>query len=129
MRDSLHKLSGPVFSLARIVFAFLYLSHGLNWLFGPFGGMVAEFPSRFWFAGAIELVFGALLLVGLFTRFAAFIASGEMAVAYFISHVPRGGLIPIQNGGEITVALCFAFFFMIFYGAGPWSVDRLMGRK
>jgi putative oxidoreductase len=129
MADSLQQFSGPVYSIARIVFAFLYLSHGLNWLFGTFGGMQAEFPSQFWFAGVIELVFGSLLLVGLFTRFAAFIASGEMAVAYFIGHVPRGSYFPIENGGEITVAFCFMFFFMIFHGGGPFSVDRLMKKK
>jgi len=68
-----------------------------------------------------------LMLMGLFTSWAAFIASGEMAVAYYIAHIPRGHIWPIQNGGEITVALCFGFLFIATFGSGPISVEALMG--
>jgi putative oxidoreductase len=114
----------------RVVLAFMYLSHGLNWLFGTFGGKtvpVMSFP--FGAAGVIETICGTLILVGLFTSFAAFIASGEMAVAYFMAHVPRGSIYPIQNGGEITVALCFAFLYIATHGGGSISVDRLLGKS
>jgi putative oxidoreductase len=82
----------------------------------------------YWFAGAIELVGGALLVLGLFTRPAALIMSGEMAFAYFISHAP-GGFFPILNRGDAAILYCFIFLYIAFAGGGPWSVDALMGRK
>jgi putative oxidoreductase len=80
-----------------------------------------------WFAGAIELVGGILLLVGLFTRAAAFILSGEMAFAYFIGHSPKG-FYPLTNGGEAAVLFCFVFLYIAAAGAGPWSIDAQRGR-
>ena len=77
------------------------------------------------FAGFIEIVGSLLLLVGLFTRPVAFIMSGEMAVAYFMSHAPRG-FFPILNGGELAVLYCFVFLFFAIAGGGSWSVDRRM---
>ena len=139
MTRFLKPYSGTVYSLMRIVFAFLYLSHGLKWLLGSFGGR--PIPLNFVFftvfglhitpmiAGIIETICGSLMLVGLLTSWAAFIACGEMAVAYFTSHIPRGGIWPIENGGEITVALCFGFLYIATRGGGPISVDRLLGRK
>jgi len=121
-------VSGIAFSLMRIVLAFLYLSHGLKWLFGAFGGRPIPLTPLLMTAGVIEVIAGTLILMGLFTSWAAFIASGEMAAAYFIAHIPRGSIWPIQNGGEITVALCFAFLFIAAYGSGPISVDALLGR-
>ena len=112
----------------RIVLAFLYLSHGLKWLFAAFGGRPIPLTPLLMTAGVIEVIGGTLMLMGLFTSWAAFIASGEMAVAYYIAHIPRGSIWPIQNGGEITVALCFAFLFIATYGSGPISVDALLGR-
>jgi putative oxidoreductase len=82
----------------------------------------------YWFAGAIELVGGALLALGLFTRLAALIMSGEMAFAYFISHAPAG-FFPILNRGDAAILYCFIFLYIAFAGGGPWSVDALMGRK
>jgi len=112
----------------RLVFAFLYWSHGLRWLFGAFGGRPAAFGTLVWSAGVIETVCGALMLLGVGVEYAAFIACGEMAVAYFMVHNPRGH-VPIANGGEITVALCFGFLYMATRGAGGLSIDALRGRK
>ena len=121
-------VSGIAFSLMRIVLAFLYLSHGLKWLFGAFGGRPVPLTPLLMTAGVIEVIAGTLMLMGLFTSWAAFLASGEMAAAYYIAHIPRGSIWPIQNGGEITVALCFVFLFIAAYGSGPISVDALLGR-
>ena len=113
-----------VYPLLRVVSAFLYLSHGLQKVFGMFGGQVIPLGSLLGAAGLIELVLGLLILIGLFTRPAAFVASGEMAAAYFMGHLPRA-LWPIQNMGEPAVLLCFVFLYVAARGADPWSVDAL----
>jgi putative oxidoreductase len=123
-----HK-SELAYFLMRVVFAFLYLSHGLKWLFGSFGGRPVPLTPLLTTAGVLETVGGTMMLLGLFTPWMAFLASGEMAVAYFYSHVPRGGIFPIQNGGEITVALCFGFLYMATRDSGPFSLDALLKRK
>ena len=82
----------------------------------------------YWFAGAIELVGGALLTVGLFTRCAAIVMSGEMAFAYFLSHAPHG-FFPILNRGDSAILYCFVFFYIAFAGAGPWSLDALLRKR
>ncbi len=84
--------------------------------------------TMYWFAGAIEFAGAALVLAGLFTRPAAFIMSGEMAFAYFISHAPRG-FFPILNGGDAAILYCFVFLYLAFAGAGPWSLDALLWKK
>ena len=84
--------------------------------------------SLYWFAGAIELVGGALVAVGLFTRIAAFVMSGEMAFAYFLSHAPHG-FFPILNRGDGAILFCVMFLYLAFAGAGPWSLDALLARK
>ena len=125
MQVFLGRFSEVAFTLMRIVLAFLYWSHGPRWLFGAFGAPAPAEPwSMFFVAGLIETSFGILIALGLFTSYAAFIASGEMAVAYYIAHVPRGGWIPIENGGEITVALCFAFLYLATRGGGTFSLDH-----
>ena len=130
MQRYLGRFEGGAFAIMRIVFAFLYWSHGPSWLFGWFTDRPpAQLMSRFGAAGLIEIVCGTLILLGLFTSWAAFIACGEMAVAYFIAHVPRGGWMPIMNGGEITVALCFGFLYIATRGGGPFSLDALLGSK
>ncbi len=108
----------------RIVAGFLFLQHGGQKLFGWFGGQTVELASLMGLAGIIELVGGFLIMIGLFTRIAAFITSGEMAVAYFMAHAPRGAL-PLQNNGEHTVLFCFIFLYLVFAGAGAFSVDRM----
>ena len=131
MTGFLSALGTPAYALFRIVFAFLYWSHGLVWLFNAFGGRpVPELPPLLFTAGVIETTLGILIGIGLLTPLAAFIASGEMACAYFIAHVPRGSIFPIENMGEITVALCFGFLYIATRGGGPFSVDALLsGRK
>jgi putative oxidoreductase len=130
MTGFLAALKTPAYALFRIVFAFLYWCHGLVWLFNAFGGRpVPEMPPMLWTAGVIETVLGILIGIGWFTPLAAFIASGEMACAYFIAHVPRGSIFPIENMGEITVALCFGFLYIATTGGGPFSVDALLAGK
>ena len=117
-----------VYALFRIVAGFLFLFHGLQKLFGVAGGQVMATGSLPWFAGVIELVAGLLVMIGLFARVAAFIASGEMAVAYFMVHQPQGGW-PIQNQGELAALYCFAFLYIATRGAGIWSADAAMRRS
>jgi putative oxidoreductase len=124
VRRLLGRFDEFTYAALRIVLAFLYLSHGLRWLFGTFGGHPAPMFSLTWAAGVIETLCGTLVGVGLFAQYAAFIASGEMAVAYFMVHVPRARF-PIQNGGEITVALCFVFLYIATHGAGRISLDAV----
>lgn len=112
-----------LYALMRAVFGFLFIFHGLQKIFGMFGGRTAELVSLRGAAGIIELVAGALIMIGWFTRPAAFIASGEMAAAYFLSHQPAGAW-PIQNRGELAVLYCFAFLYIAGRGGGPFSVDR-----
>jgi putative oxidoreductase len=117
----------------RIVAAFLYLQHGTAKLFHV--PEVAEFDSLnalslVGFAGVLEIVGSLLLLLGLFTRPAAFILSGEMAVAYFIAHASQGHFFtPALNRGEEAVLYCFIFLFLSVAGAGAWSIDASRGRR
>jgi putative oxidoreductase len=122
--------SPTVLSLLRAVFGFLFGVHGAIILFAwPLGGRdvppVGAWPD--WWAGMLELVTGALICVGLFTRIAAFIASGVMAYAYFTVHQPHA-LWPFDtriggNGGELAVLYCFAFFLLVFTGGGGYALD------
>ena len=120
--------SPRLLSILRIVSVFLFLLHGTQKLFGippsPRGATV-ELDSRLGAAGVIELVGGLLILLGLFTRLAAFVCSGEMAFAYFLAHAQRGGL-PIQNGGELPVLFCFVFLYLAAAGGGAWSLDATL---
>ena len=127
MKRFLALLRNLAYAAMRVVLAFMYVSHGLVWLFGAFGGAPIPVTPLLRTAGVIETICGTLIGIGLYTPLAAFIASGEMAVAYFTAHVPRGSIFPIQNGGEITVALCFGFLYISTQGAGPISVGRLFG--
>jgi putative oxidoreductase len=119
---------GPqVYAIFRIVFGLLFLMHGLQKLAGMFGGIgggAVPVTSFFGVAGLIECVAGTLIMVGLFTRVAAFIASGMMAYAYFTVHLPMAPW-PIMNNGEPAVMNCFAFLYMSARGSGTWSLDEL----
>ncbi len=121
-----------VLSIARIFIALFYMQHGLSKYFGFPAPPPANFHifALFGLAGAIEIIGGALLLIGLFTRQAAFIMSGEMAVAYFINRPPRG-FFPLLNGGELEATYCFVFLIFVAVGGGSWSVDalKLRGRS
>ena len=119
--------------LMRIVVGYLFLTHGTAKLLGiPHQAMFdnLQLLSLPGVAGILELVGGALVLVGLFTRPAAFILSGEMAVAYWTSHAPRGTpLVPMLNGGELAVVYCFVFLFLAAAGAGAWGIDGMWRRR
>jgi putative oxidoreductase len=124
--DDLRTLWAPrVLSILRIVAALIFFEHGTQKLLGfpPSPGPPALL-SLSWIAGALELVGGFLLILGLFTRPVAFILSGEMAFAYFIGHAPRS-LFPVLNGGDAAILYCFVFLYLAFAGGGPWSLDAL----
>ena len=115
-------------SLLRIFAGFTFSLHGAQKLLGLFGGHTAQFLTLPWVAGVLEGAGGLLILLGLLTSPVAFVLSGEMAVAYFMSHFPRG-FWPIKNGGELAVLYCFIFLYLFAAGGGPWSADRLLRRK
>jgi|SRR6185436_8539346 len=122
-----------VHSLLRIIAGLMFLLHGTQKMIAfPVGipGMDAPPPmmSKVWIAGMLEVVLGALIAVGLFTRLASFIASGEMAVAYFMGHAPNG-FWPTVNQGELAVLYCWLFFYFAFIGGGPISIDALIRRR
>ncbi|HEX4772086.1 MAG TPA: DoxX family protein [Bryobacteraceae bacterium] len=117
--------ASPYFlSVLRIVAGLLFICHGLQKIFGIFGFTRVPIWSIFGAAGLIELIGGALIILGLFTRPTAFVLCGEMAVAYFRAHAPKAPF-PVQNGGELAVLFCFLFFYMIFAGGGAISLDAL----
>jgi putative oxidoreductase len=129
IQDTAARYAPYVLSIMRIVAALLFLEHGLSRLFGwPSAMPTPAAFSMYWFAGAIELVGGVLVALGLFTRPAALIMSGEMAFAYFISHAPSG-FFPILNRGDAAILYCFVFLYIAFAGGGPWSVDALIARS
>jgi putative oxidoreductase len=115
-----------VLSILRIMVGLLFLQHGMAKMFNfPPQGDMPVFPRPEWFAGRIELVGSTLIALGLLTRPVAFILSGEMAFAYFISHRPRS-FFPLLNGGEPAVLFCFVFLYLVFAGGGPLSLDALL---
>jgi putative oxidoreductase len=127
----LSKWSPYLLSILRIVAALLFFEHGTQKLFGyPPGQPYTGFPnfSLLGIAGMLEVAGGILLLIGLFTRPVAFILFGEMVIAYFRVHLHRG-FFPINNGGEITVALGFIFLYLVAAGPGPISVDKVLKSK
>ena len=115
-----------ILSILRIAVALLFLAHGTGKMLG-FPTAPALF-SMYWFAASIEIVGSILMVLGLFTRPVAFILSGEMAFAYFISHAPRN-FYPLLNGGDAAVLFCFIFFYFAFAGAGPLSLDATMRKQ
>ena len=133
--DKINKLLAAgepmILSIFRIVTALLMFQFGVAKLLKfPAGTMFDKVQalSLFGVAGMFELVFGGLLLVGLFSRLAAFILCGEMAFAYFISHFPRG-FIPLVNGGNLAIMFCFSCLLLACAGGGPLSLDAMMRKK
>jgi putative oxidoreductase len=117
--------SGPLLSVLRIITGLLFIAHGTAKYFGfpqvaMFDGL--QMMSMGGIAGLLELVGGALIIVGLFTRYTAFVLSGMMAVAYFVAHAGQS-FHPILNGGELAILYCFIFLYIAAAGPGPWSID------
>jgi putative oxidoreductase len=126
MEKALVPLAPYAYAILRIIVGLLFVSHGGQKIFGWFGGQPVPLGSLFGLAGIIEIVLGILVTIGLLARLAAFIASGEMAVAYFIGHFPKS-FWPLENEGELAVLFCFIFLSMATQGAGIWSVDAARG--
>ena len=123
MFKALERWSPEILSLTRIAFGITFIEHGTQKLFSfplePVGGLG---PGMLLFVGLLETICGALVSLGLFTRIAAFLLSGEMAIGYWALHVPQS-FYPILNGGEIMVLYSFAFLYFAAKGPGPWSLD------
>ena len=129
MQPLLGRFHETTYALLRIVAGFLFFQHGLPKLLGGFGReQPAELMSQMGLAGVIEVFGGVLIAVGLFTSPIAFIASGEMAVAYLQAHAPRG-FWPIVNGGELAALYCFVFLYFAAMGSGKWSLDSLRKKR
>jgi putative oxidoreductase len=119
----LERWQDQVLGLFRIVVGFLFATHGIASMFGILGSNKIEplvWPG--WWAAAIQVVAGALVMVGLGTRYAALLCSGSMAYAYFTVH-QSGALLPVQNGGEKPALFCFAFLLVAFFGPGSWALE------
>jgi putative oxidoreductase len=130
MTDTMAAWTPRALSVLRIMTGLLIIQHGLGKLihFPPLPAYANVQPlSLLGAAGFIELIGGALLILGLFTQPAAFIVSGEMAVAYFMVHAPKS-FYPLINGGTLAIMYCFACLYLSTAGAGPWSVDAAMKR-
>jgi putative oxidoreductase len=123
MFAALERWSPEILSLTRIAFGITFIEHGTQKLFSfplePVGGLG---PGMLLFVGLLETICGGLVALGLFTRIAAFLLSGEMAIGYWLLHVPRS-VYPILNGGEIMVLYSFGFLYFAAKGPGPWSLD------
>jgi len=127
--EMLDRLQPYLLSMLRIMVGLLFMQHGLSKLFGfPAGAGFPAFLSLPWFEGCIELIGGGLIVIGLFTRSAAFITSGEMAIGYFMVHAPKS-FFPYVNGGNLAVLYCFVFLYLVVSGPGPISLDALLWKK
>jgi putative oxidoreductase len=125
---NLAALAPRALAVLRIVTALLFLEHAtMKFFHFPAPLMPGPLPPMLIAAGIIELSAGVLITLGLFTRLAAFVASGEMAAAYFIGHAPKG-FWPALNMGEAAILFCFVFFYLIFAGPGSWALDNVRGR-
>ena len=129
MKPFLSAYNPQLYALMRIIVGFLFLWHGCQKLFGFPSGMPAGVPAFIIYgAGPIEFFGGILIMIGLLTHWAAFITSGQMAVAYWMVHGTKA-LLPLQNNGELAVLYCFVFLFISSQGGGIWSIDALINRK
>ena len=128
----LGRLQDHAHGALRAVAGYAYMLHGVQKMFGALGAEApVDYLSLIGLAGIIELCGGAFIMLGLFTRPVAFVTSGQMAVAYFLRHAPRGGLLaPLTNAGEPAVLFCFIFLFLAAAGGGALSLDRVIaGRR
>lgn len=126
--ETLSRYAPQALAVLRIVTALCFIAHGTQKMFGfpasgMGGGMEFQLFSMFGIAAVLEIVGGLAILVGFFTRPVAFVLAGEMAVAFWIMHVPMGGIFPTSNGGESAVLFCFIFLYLVFAGPGAWSID------
>jgi putative oxidoreductase len=129
VRVVLGRFSGLFYALMRLMVGLMFAQHGAQKLFGVLGmGHHVPYMSQVGLAGGIEFFGGLMIALGLLSSFAAFIASGEMAWAYFQAHAPNSPW-PIVNHGEPAVVYCFVFLYIAAMGSGPYSLDRLLGRK
>jgi putative oxidoreductase len=127
--QTLTRFAPLMLSLMRIVFAVTFFAHGTQKILGFPASAMNPLPfSLPWTAGILELVGGALLILGLFTRPVAFVLSGLMAFAYFMAHAPKG-FFPALNGGDAAILFCFGFLYLVFAGGGSLSLDTLLGRR
>jgi putative oxidoreductase len=131
LEGTLQRVWAPrLLSILRIVAALIFMEHGTQKLLGfP----VSEYPAPALFslmglAGILEMIGGALLVLGLFTRPVAFILSGMMAAAYWMAHAPQS-LFPVNNGGDAAILYCFVFLYLVAAGPGPWSLDHWLRHK
>ena len=125
MKQFLSSYNAQAYAVMRIIAGFLFLCHGSQKVLGFPGGMPGNIPPFISYgAGSIELIGGALIMIGLLTHWTAFITSGEMAVEYWMAHGTKAPL-PIQNQGELAVLFCFVFLFIATQGGGIWSLDAL----
>jgi putative oxidoreductase len=136
--NSLNRFADPVYCILRLIVGLMFACHGGQKLLGFPGGGHGGAQGLMLLGGIIELVGGLMIAFGFLTRLAAFVSAGEMAVAYFMVHAagkaighaptPTEQFFPILNKGELAVVLCWLFLFMVFYGAGRWSIDALIGK-
>ena len=130
LTETLTAWAPRVLSVLRIISALIFMAHGTLKILGfpesdqP-GPPLSSLPG---IAGFFELIGGALLALGLFTRPVAFVLSGVMAVAYFTAHAPQS-FFPVLNGGDAAILYCFVFFYFVFAGPGPWSVDAIRAKS
>jgi putative oxidoreductase len=129
-RDRLELWAPKALSVLRIVTGLLFLEHGTQKLlsFPPSEHAFPPLFSLMGIQGALELVGGFLIVIGLLTRPVAFILAGDMAVAYFMAHAPKG-FFPTQNGGQLAILFCFVFLYLVFAGGGEWNVDARIARR
>jgi putative oxidoreductase len=121
--DRLAALSPYALAALRIMAALLFIEHGTQKMFGfPAAEFSPGFGTLIWFAALVEIVGGALVLVGQWTRIAAFICSGQMAVAYWMAHAPQS-VFPVLNGGDAAILFCFVFLYLVFAGPGALSLE------
>lgn len=125
MERWLGRYSDVTYALLRVFAGLMFAIHGAQKLFGVLGGQKVS-GTLFTLAGVIELVAGLMIAVGFFAGFAAFIAAGEMAVAYFMVHAGQSPLNPVVNKGELAVVYCFVFLYIASRGSGPYSIDAAM---